>query len=55
MNILLDDYPVCPNCDSQTDEFFKDERSGEIIGCTECIKYIDAWEYLEDKRRYYND
>lgn len=39
--------PVCPVCGEETDTFFKD-YDGAIVGCDNCIKPVDAWEYRED-------
>lgn len=36
--------PTCPNCGEETDEFYQDENNA-IIGCPNCIRTIDAWEY----------
>lgn len=36
-------YPICPECGEETDEFLKD-RLGDVIGCPNCIKSVDAWE-----------
>lgn len=38
-----DDEPFCPMCGDRCDTIYKN-RYGEIIGCDECIKAIDAWE-----------
>ena len=35
--------PVCPICGSETDRFFTDFYH-EIVGCSECIESVDAWE-----------
>lgn len=39
--------PRCPICGAETDTFKKDHY-GEIVGCDECVKDIDAWDYVED-------
>ena len=36
-------YPHCPICDGETDTFYKN-KDGDIIGCDECVKTVDAWE-----------
>jgi hypothetical protein len=41
-----DDYPVCPVCGERTDTFYK-TIDGEIVGCSECIEEVDAWDYVE--------
>lgn len=38
-------YPVCPVCDAETDTFYRD-RDGEICGCDNCVKAVDAWEVI---------
>lgn len=35
--------PVCPFCDKEADEFYKNVY-GEIVGCGECIKVVSAFE-----------
>lgn len=35
--------PKCPVCGAETDIVIKDIY-GEIVGCDECLKRIDAWE-----------
>jgi len=35
--------PICPVCGQDTDTFYKD-KYGDIVGCSECINTIDAWE-----------
>lgn len=37
-----DEQPICPVCGRETDTYYK--QDGEIIGCGECIRRIDAWE-----------
>ena len=40
--------PICPICGAETDTFKKDYY-GDIIGCDECVKDVDAWDYVEDE------
>jgi hypothetical protein len=35
--------PVCPVCGETCSEWVKD-FNGDIVGCRECIKFVDAWE-----------
>lgn len=35
--------PICPVCGKETDTFYKDKH-GDIVGCGECIRSVDAWE-----------
>ena len=44
------EVPVCPWCDAETDTFYTD-RDGDICGCENCVKMVDAWE-IAMKRRY---
>ena len=37
-------FPRCPVCGEETDVFFRNCRSGEILGCDNCIEERDAWE-----------
>ena len=34
--------PICPVCGKETDTFYK--HKGEVVGCGECIRSVDAWE-----------
>ena len=39
--------PVCPVCGALgPDDFY--EQDGEIIGCSECVKCKDAYEWVAD-------
>lgn len=37
-------YPRCPVCGEETDTFYLDANN-EIVGCSECIHKIDAWDF----------
>lgn len=39
MNYEPPDYnvPICPVCGRECETIYKDSKSGEIIGCDECI------------------
>lgn len=39
--------PICPVCGAETDTFFQD-KYGDIVGCDECIKRLDAWDYVQE-------
>lgn len=39
---------TCPICGQETDTFLKNDL-GEIVGCPECIRSVDAWEEYEDE------
>ena len=41
----------CPYCGKEAESFFKDKKTGEIIGCNECIEMVDAYDEYE-RRRY---
>lgn len=34
--------PRCPVCDAETDKLLRD-RWGNVVGCPECVKEVDAW------------
>lgn len=38
-------FPICPICGDNTDTFYKD-ANGDIVGCSECMERVDAWEYV---------
>lgn len=40
--------PICPVCGAETNDFFMDENNN-IVGCTDCIRLIDAWEYTAEE------
>jgi len=40
--------PICPVCGAETNDFFMDENNS-IVGCTDCIRLIDAWEYTREE------
>ena len=44
---LEPDFPRCPICGEETDTFYRD-ADGDIVGCDNCVKAIDAWDYVED-------
>ncbi len=37
-------FPICPVCGAETDTYFKCDT--EVVGCSECITKVDAWEEL---------
>lgn len=39
------DVPHCPVCNGETDKLLRDRR-GDIVGCPECVKEVDAWDTL---------
>ena len=39
--------PRCPVCGEETDTFYQNQ-DGDIVGCDQCVKALDAWDYLED-------
>lgn len=41
------DMPRCPECGEEVNEFYKN-RHGEIIGCEECVRLVDAWSEDDD-------
>ncbi|MEG2286071.1 MAG: hypothetical protein RSB90_10955 [Eubacterium sp.] len=42
-------YPDCPMCGSQAEEFYKN-KEGEIIGCSDCVEQL-SWEYVDAEGR----
>lgn len=40
--------PECPVCGGETDRLLRD-RWGDIVGCSECIEEVDAWEWTESR------
>lgn len=39
--------PICPCCGRETDDYLLDCH-GEIAGCPECVRTVDAWDYVEE-------
>ena len=39
--------PRCPICGQDAESFYKD-IDGEIVGCDNCIKEVDAWECADE-------
>ena len=39
--------PTCPICGAETDTFYEDLVTGDIVGCAECLRSVDAWERME--------
>ena len=37
--------PECPACGAETDRLYMD-KWGNIVGCPECVKEVDAWDML---------
>lgn len=38
--------PICPVCSSECETIYRDQ-DGEIFGCENCVKEIDAWDTPE--------
>lgn len=41
--------PRCPVCNEETDTLYAD-MNGEIFGCDNCVKTIDAWDWEENNK-----
>lgn len=39
--------PPCPVCGSLLYDYVCVDVSGDVVGCSECVKTKDPWEYLE--------
>ena len=39
----------CPVCGCEEPESFYFDRTGEIVGCSECIVRQDAYEFMSEK------
>lgn len=37
--------PECSVCGAETDRIYQD-KWGNIVGCPECVKEVDAWDML---------
>ena len=42
-------YKPCPYCNSENYEEIVIDIFGNVAGCTDCVKFISAEEYLEDE------
>lgn len=38
------EMPRCPVCGAETNDFFRSYAGQGIVGCTECVCRIDAWD-----------
>lgn len=45
------DYPKCPICGAEAEEFYKFDGI-TIVGCDNCIDKVDAWEEQESWDTY---
>lgn len=45
-------WPRCPVCGAVTDTFYRNEL-GDMVGCEECLHYVDAWQWWEDYEKGY--
>ena len=41
--------PICPECGEECEKIYR-SVNGEVIGCENCIREQDAWEYLEETK-----
>jgi len=42
-------YLCCPWCGSEMYDYVIEDKFGEIVGCSQCVRLLDADEYLEKK------
>ena len=40
-------YPTCPMCGTSLYDFLIEDITGDVVGCTECTRYVTAEEYLD--------
>ena len=41
----------CPVCGQEDpEELYVDKKNLEIVGCSDCLKCVDAWDWLQDHR-----
>lgn len=45
-----DKVPICPVCGAETDTLIA-TKDFEIVGCSECIRHLDAWDYIDEMYR----
>lgn len=48
------DELICPVCGKEAESFFIDSNN-DIIGCDECIRMVDAYEWYESKGEEQDD
>lgn len=41
-------YPICPVCGAECEKIIYSTQ-GDIVGCDECIKEVDAWEWMAEE------
>ncbi len=39
--------PSCPVCGTEMYDYVYIDIDGEVVGCSECVRSKDPWEYLE--------
>lgn len=39
--------PICPECGEECECLYRD-RTGQIVGCENCIDTLDAYDYFDD-------
>ena len=44
----LEEMPICPVCGDETNDFYVSDN--EIVGCPQCVKLTDAWEWTEEEK-----
>jgi len=42
-----DSVPICPICSAEVDTYLMNAEK-EIIGCTECVRAVDAYEHMDE-------
>lgn len=42
-----DPVPICPICSAEVDTYLMNAEK-EIIGCTECVRAVDAYEHMDE-------
>lgn len=44
----VNDPPICPICCKEADRFYFEKDGREIVGCDNCIDWIDAWDAVTE-------
>ena len=41
-------WPHCPVCGEECERIYKDAY-GDVFGCENCVKELDAWDWMEEE------
>lgn len=43
----------CPVCGQEDpEELYIDKNTSEVVGCSDCLKSVDAWDWIQDHKPF---